>query len=593
MPEHIKKTIPWIAVLAVIVLVVIVGLNFKDLKVQADTADTTVVVGNAVPSFTVDPVEDPASHSGTGTGDTANNPTNVGSNVTFKATATDTNGDNYYLAICKSAAVTPGTGGGAPTCDGGEWCISSSTSSGSEASCTYTALAGDNESNAWHAYACDAASSSQECSSVSQGTGNSGSPFYVNHLPTFTAYQDDSGKDPGETVTWTTTSEDPDSDAADDTVTLYVCTTSNFTSGGSPACDDGEWCHDASPGTSDSSCTYDIPSVYPDQNLSAYGFIVDNHGLAASGGSQGTDSTLTVDNVAPSITDTTIALKDTDGTGNLELTTEEGETEGFYVEFVVADNNSCQTSASGNEIASAVVHIRMSEIAQASCDDDAEDNNNNCYANAHTGINGSCSQDESVDACSGTSDSTVGWKCVFPLQYHADPTVAGDYLKAAYIWLAAVKATDDDGFDTGLVDDSDGTELDTLVMYDVDNGSASINYGSLSPEDTSADQTNTIEATGNVGLDTTLYGTDMTSGGNTIAVGQQKYDTAANPYGSMTALLVDPGAELELNVGKTITTGSPAYANIHWKIQIPTAQEAGTYTGTNTIVGKVSESAGW
>lgn len=585
MPEHIKRTIPWIAVLVVIVLVIVVGLNFKDLKVQADTADTTVDVGNVVPSITVSPVEDPASHNGTGTGDTANNPTNVGSNVTFKATATDSNGDDYTLVLCKTAG-TSGT-----DCDGGasdRWCVSSATTSGVEASCTYTTLAGDSESNAWWGYACD----SNGCSSADQGTGNSGTPFYVNHVPTFTAYSDDSGKNPGETVTWTTTSEDADSDAADDTVTLYVCTTNAFTSGASPPCDVSEWCHDTSPGISNSSCTYAVPTPTQDGDSNAYGYVVDNHGLAASGGSQGTDSTLTVNNVAPTIAAANIALKDTDGTGNLELTTEEGETQDFYVEFIVTDNNSCENSASGDEIASAIVHAYRSGIGQASCDSDGEDNANNCYANAHSGTGGQCIQDVSVDACSGSSDSTVGWKCEFPLQYHADPTVAATQYPTEN-WLVSVQATDDDSAASSLIEDSDGNELDTFVMYDVDDGSASISYGTLAPEATSADQTNTVEATGNVGLDTTLYGTNMTDNGNSIAVGQQHYDTADNAYGSMTALLVDPGAELELNVGKTTTTGTPASADIHWKIQIPAAQTPGTYTGTNTIVGATGESAGW
>ena len=84
-----------------------------------------------------------------------------------------------------------------------------------------------------------------------------------------------------------------------------------------------------------------------------------------------------------------------------------------------------------------------------------------------------------------------------------------------------------------------------------------------------------------------------TCDGHTIPIAQQKYAASDIVWDSMTALLVDPGAELELNVGKTTDTGTPASAEVHWKLKIPAAQNPEPYSGENTIIGIVGESAGW
>jgi len=592
MPEKVRRAIPWFLVLGLIFSTIFIVFHSGQIMTRADDLGTSVTVGNAAPSFDVAPYEDPSSHNGSGLGDTAGNPTNVGSNVTFKATGDDPNGDNYYLAICKTDAITAGTSGGAPTCDGGSWCISSSTPDETEASCTYTVQAGDSEVNEWYAFVCDAASSDQQCSSLNQGTGNSGSPFYVNHRPTFTAYSDDSPADPGATVTWTTTSEDPDSSGGDDTITLYVCKSAGFSGGASPGCTGDEWCHDASPGVSNSSCSYTLPSVYQDNDYSAYGYIVDNHGLVASAGQQGTDSTLTVDNVAPSISASSIDLLDTDESGYLTLTTEEGETQDFLVKFIVTDYNSCVNAASGDEIVSAIIHVYRSGIGQAACDDDTEDDANNCYANAHNGTGGECVQDTTVDACNGSTDSTVGWRCEFPLQYHADPTVANSEYPSEN-WLVSVQVTDDDSATSNLTEDSDGNELDMFLAYDVTQ--SSISYGTVSAGNDSAEQTTTVKATGNVGLDEDLSGTDMTLAGDgeSISVSQQVYNLTSGLGWSSGTALTTSAVEVELNCAKTTVTASPETANTYWYLRVPEGTTAGTYNGTNTIAGVTGESTDW
>ncbi len=135
-------------------LVMFVGVLGLLHNANADeTLGTGASVSNTSPVFTATP-SDGGSAGGTGTDDTAGNPTAVGSNVTFTATAIDVNSDQYYLAACKTDAVTVGDDA-APTCDGGAWGISAAANSAAQASQTYTALVGDAESNAWYAFVCD------------------------------------------------------------------------------------------------------------------------------------------------------------------------------------------------------------------------------------------------------------------------------------------------------------------------------------------------------------------------------------------------------------------------------------------------------
>ena len=52
----------------------------------------------------------------------ADYPTNAGTDVLFAATTTEPNQDQWYLAICKTNAITASVDG-APTCPGGSWAI--------------------------------------------------------------------------------------------------------------------------------------------------------------------------------------------------------------------------------------------------------------------------------------------------------------------------------------------------------------------------------------------------------------------------------------------------------------------------------------
>ncbi len=240
--------------------------------------------GNTAPSITVAPSDG---------GSSATTPTNAGSNVVFTATATDTESDSWYLALCTTSAVTAHNGA-APTCDVDKWCISGSTASGSGATCNYATSASDAETNAWYAFACDN-NASAACSAVAQGSGDTGSPFVVNHAPSFSAISNTSGYlKAGDTVTFTSTASDADTSS---TVTLYVCKANDFTG---TACGAGnEWCHSSATATNPS-CNYTVLVGDGDGSHNYYANIIDNFNFASTSNSR--PGTFTTD-VTPPVVD--------------------------------------------------------------------------------------------------------------------------------------------------------------------------------------------------------------------------------------------------------------------------------------------------
>jgi len=145
----------------------VIRLTATDNIGHSNSDDFTLSWNSAAPVISVTP-SDGGSSSGA--------PTIAGSSVAFTATATDADGDNYYLAVCKTDAITAGNNT-VPVCTDGNWCISSSTVSGSQASCGYTTQNPD-AVKAWYAFVCDHHASAM-CSVSNQGTGDNGSPFVV------------------------------------------------------------------------------------------------------------------------------------------------------------------------------------------------------------------------------------------------------------------------------------------------------------------------------------------------------------------------------------------------------------------------------
>lgn len=551
-----------------ILLIIFIGISLllvicASWIVNAETVTTQVTVGNSFPTFSDGPAENPASYS--------SSPTNAGSNVTFQATATDSNGEDYYLAICKTNSVTA-VNGSAPTCGGGNWCITTATDSGTQATCSYTTQSGDAESNAWFAFVCDGNPSAAACSPNSQGSGDSMSPFKVNHVPSYTVIVDnggggtDSGANPGGTMTFTATASDADTDGSPDTVKLVVC--ADNTGATAAGCSGTQICTSSNV-ASNPSCNLGIASVAPDGNNNYYAYVFDSHSFAST--SNPRSGLYVINNVAPNVTGVTL-----NGGLEIELSVP-GSTTNVVVNTTLEDNNSCQ------DVSTVETGLYRSAITYTGCDIDAEDNNNHCYAQVSCSVSGG--------SCTGPGDATADYTCTVAVQYHADPTVA-DTLFPAQNWLATVKAIDNNSaFEAQEV--AAGVEMETFNGREI---TASIDYGSLSvgQKNDPLNQTTTITAKGNIGFDQELSGTAMTNGGSgTIAVGYQKYALAVSTaYASGTTLSGTP-TESELNCPKTTVTASPQSKSTWWGIEIPTGIPPGVYSGNDTVTAILGDTANW
>lgn len=523
-------------------------------KILAETVVTSVTVGNSAPTFTVQPFETVAS--------TTANPTNVGSTVTIQATGTDGNGDNYYLAVCKSASITANTNA-PPTCNGGNWCISSSTTSGNSTSCGYGTLVSDAESNNWYAYVCDYSTSST-CSSVSSGSGDSGSPFEVNHAPTFTAIGNTTPLSPGSTETWTTSIGTSDSDTGD-TVRLIVCKTAGVSGG---ACTGSTWCT-GSGVSNNPSCSIGISIPTADTSYPAYVYVFDQHNFAATGANQGVGSSYVISNIAPVVSDITL-------NGGSDITLSEGDTTPVVLSATITDNNGC------GDIASVVSSLYRSGVGYSSCDTGGEANANNCYSAISCSVGGG-------NTCDGATDASASYTCTAYLKYYADPTDANTTYSGQY-WVDTFKANDEALNSAETI--SPGKTLNSLLAMDI---GASLAFGNMSAGQTQTPLTSQtiVTATGNVGLDQTLSGTDMSDGqSHTITVGNQRYALAASTAYSAGTSLTTSEVNSELNCKKT-TTDIGETKPTFWGISIPTGTFAGTYSGTNTVLAVKGEFAEW
>lgn len=525
---------------------------------NADSVSTSVTVGNTPPVIQGDPAENPVSDGTT--------PTDVGSNVTFEVTATDSNNENFYMAVCKSDTVTP-VNGGAPTCGGGNWCISTSTPSGNEASCSYTVQASDlSETYNWYVFVCDGNSSDAECSTPGDtGSGSSGSPFNVNHPPTFNTISNDGPKNPGQNVTFSTNAStlDDDGDPTDDTVKLIVCNSSGLTG---DTCNGTQLCASAFV-ANNPSCQYLIPTPTADTSYNAYVYLIDNHELQATGINNGSNSSYSVNNVAPVVSNVIV-------NGGVAIDLTEGTTETISITADVTDNNGC----GGGELVSVQADFYRSALGATSCNTNAEDDYDDCYA-----LN-SCV----VGSCTGAG---ADYTCDVDVKYHADPTDTSTEFDGQ-TFKSTVTASDE-----ALSDDFEsvgGVTMNSLTALDV---TSSINYGAVDVGTNTGnlDQTTTVTATGNVGIDQELSGTNMVSGGNNIAVNKQRYDLSEVLYSAATGLSAT-ATEVEINVPKTRSTGVttvPGADDTWWGIEIPNGTVAGVYTGTNTVTAIKGETVGW
>jgi len=563
-------------------------------------ATTTVTVLNTPPQWTVDAQEYGGSSTTT--------PTNAGDVMSWTALGTDSNSDPYFLLICSTSATpTPNTNA-APNCDTAphQWAVSASTTSGVQAIAATTTTASMAEVNAWFAWICDANISNPACNATfKQGTGTTSSPFEVNHRPVFTAFANNGPKLPGAQVSFTTTSSDSDVSGTADTVTLIVCNLNDFSTT-TRACGAGGMIASSTFAASNASTTYTITIPTQDQTYSAFGFVTDQHGFAASGGAEGTNAPLIVQNATPTISAATVTLN---GGSDMILTQSATQTPGFSLQFTVSDNNSCLNAASTSEITNYQLALYRSGVGSTTCSatSSAAYNPNNCYTHAAATTTWNLVCTASSTSCTGATDTTVIYNCSFPLWYVADPT-DGNATSTQYSpqnWLASVAAVDDNGATSSLTEAQTGVEVVSFLAFALN--TLSIPYGSLQPGQKTDPivATTTMSATGNVGVNQKLSGQSMcipytsavhcpNSATSTISEDNQVYATTTQTYALSTALSSTTANLLQVNIKKSTSTLTQSSGNTFWGINVPASITlSGNYKGENTFIAVVSTSTFW
>lgn len=578
-------------------------------RVSAQTASTTLTVLNTPPSFTLNPYEVIES--------STSSPTNSGDVIQWSAIGTDANGADYYLLVCDSnIAPIPQSSPLQPTCGVGavQWGVSTSTTSGTLATVSTTTsevgVGQFDEINNWYAWVCDGDAVDPRCVVVPQqgDYATSSSPFNVNDRPILTAFNNNGPVDPGATLTFLSTSSDPDVVGGEDKIYLVVCGTASYNTT-TNTCNTDFIASTTINVFADASATTSLPSIMRDQAYGAFGYIVDEHGHEAV--ANPIQQNFTVNNVAPTVLGGDIEIYGQTGVGSdLTLTIPGGETPSSTLNFTIRDANSCLTSASTSEITSFKVAVYRSSYGTTTCDGTGTNYNPNyCYDNgvATSTWNLSCN---ATSTCASPNQDYMDYTCTFPLWFVADPTDPGPNTPAAFAadnWLAAVSGIDDDAAASQLVNTSSPVELFSSAYIGL--LTAEIAYGGVEPgfDTGTLSASSTIINIGNTGLDQEVQGESMcgtytvstecpVSASSTIPESEQKFSSTSLSYGSPLAVTLSSTTanEVELNVNKTTSTSTPVQGTTYWGIAVPISITlAGSYQGLNTFTAKVAEALDW
>lgn len=570
--KQLKRSYPVVAgflILNILISAAFFNMRFNLLSIdwlnealaQGDSATSSVTVRNAPPAFTANAAENPTSAS--------TSPVNVGASISFTGTADDPENNSYYLIVCDVNSANPGAGGGAPTCGGGNTinCVSGLTADTNQASCTYNNVANPGaETKTWYAFVCDNHASQAECSLSNQGSGEPGSPYYVNRAPTFTNVSTTvDNQDPGGTFTIQGDVGDPDSQGGVDTLTMSVCSTNAWST--STGCTASTLCTGTSTGAT-VSCNYTSPVPTPHGASPYYAFIKDWHELASAANSR--TSNINTNNVAPSISNIvlnggSLITPNIKGAGTKTVTASSSS---------VTDNNGCADLV---DATSTIYYSAVAGGAACAADD------NNCYKATAANCN--------ISDCSGGVDTIATIVCSVGLAYHVVPTdsaTGSPYI--ADSWIGAIFAYDETL--TSALATSTGVDVYTQPALEI--SEATIPYGILQAgQDTGAyNATTTVINYGNCPLANDITGTNMTKAPDFIAENNQKFDLVTNPYGSL-ANTLSSTTPVTLNLSARPTSASDVTRPIYWGINIPAMLPSGDYFGTNTFTAILYSGGVW
>lgn len=606
-----------ILIFAFIFILNIGKTEFTKVEAATGNATTTVTVLNTPPVWVSGQEGREEFTSSTST------PTNSGNTISWVGTATDANGSPYYLLICAGAAAPSSTNNGAPTCNGSiQWGVSATTTSGQQARVSTTTTESFAVSNIWYAWVCDYDSASRCYATSSQGiNATNSSPFNVNHRPTFTLFGNDGPKAPGTTITFNSTSTDPDistSTGLSDLVFLVVCGSASYsTTTNSCAINDTVASGTITGVINNASTSRLLAAILQDTNYNAFPYIFDKFGHSATSGVQGINTPFAVSNVAPTVAGGSISIGGVGGPlgSNLILSQEATQTQGFVMQFIVADANACINAASTTEITGYIASVFRSGVGTSSCNSAVNYNNNSCYPSPVGVATWNLVCTASTTSCTGPTDDTTVFNCTFPLWFTADPTdgSATTSPRFAEHWTAGVAGVDDNNA-TGSMATSTSGSVELLSYVAIALQTNLIAYDQLQPGQNMSNlsASTTVRNVGNTGLNEVLYGDSMCGSytpatpcsllatSSTIPQNNQKYGTSsAVTYGSATGTAwhlpaSSSPATLNIQIPKAIFTATSTTGTTYWGIAIPSAiQLAGTYTGQNTFIAAVSATNTW
>ncbi|MCA9360644.1 hypothetical protein KC730_01995 [Candidatus Kaiserbacteria bacterium] len=581
-------------------------------------ATTTLIVLNTPPSFTVPAYEVIESSTST--------PTNSGDVIQWSAVANDSNSAPYFLLICSTnASPTPNNASGPgflgtapPVCGGGtQWGVSASTPSDATAtvSTTTTELAPFLEANHWFAWVCDDDPNTPRCNSIPvQGySATNTSPFHVNNRPVFDPIMTNNGPvDPSGTVTFNSTSSDPDVVGGSDQIYLIICSTNTDYDTNTNTCPNDFLASTTLAGIlTDAAATYTVPSVQRDQSYDAFGYLVDEHGHEAL--NNGQQANFYVNNVAPYVLGAEISLN---GGGDMTLSNADaGETQGFSLTFEIHDSNSCLNAASSSEISldsdDHLVSVFRSNNSTTTCTGAAGDYDpNDCYVNgvATTTWNLVCTAD---NTCDSPLQDSINYTCSFPLWFLTDPTDAAGTTPLSFAntnWTAGIAGVDDDYATGTMATTTNPVEVISATFIEI--AANEIVYGSIAPGDFTANLTSTSTAfnIGNTGLDQSVLGESMCgtftpstecaiSSTSTINENEQRFSaTSSLSFTSPFALVLSSStpSEVELNVKKSTSTSVYQEGDTYWGINVPISISlSGSYSGLNSFMAVIAEAEDW
>jgi hypothetical protein len=586
--EHTLPIIVIFCVLNVLVLGFSFNLNLNFVKpiekgfvnlasgAEASTATTSVMVKNSPPHFTAGPAENPSSDPTT--------PINVGNSIGFTGTASDDEGDSYWMVLCTTtkATTTPLNDIDPPTCVGGfALCTSAKVASLAAASCTYNNIKDPgSETQVWYAFVCDDHTADRRCSLLAQGAGNSGSPFYVNHAPRINRLHTMVDfRNPGQTVTITATTTDYDHATGNYNVqSLYVCSTNGWSA--TNGCTGGvanELCHGSSSvpsiASTSVSCNYTVPTPSMHTGYTYYGFIKDEFKMPAVY-SQGSSSIYFVNNVVPVVTNVTLNRGN-----NIGLNIKGAP--GVIVRASstsVTDDNGC------TDLSSATSTIYISSAT----------NGNHCAANdsyCYKATSAFCT----ISDCSGPTSITATVICSTTFAFYAMPTDASSKKASSSSWFAAIEATDAPGLKgTGIYNTLNGVEVNSSAALSMNE--LAIGYGIVQAGTNSGavNASTTVVNYGNTPIDTAVSGTDMLKnkvGPEVIKVSNQQHSVNTFSFTAGNTSSTTPDT-IAVGISRP-TNNTDLTAKTYWGINIPAGTPAALFYGVNTFTVVLNQLDDW